>query len=378
MPPPKTGWILRVRTPARPQLATLPRQDRLYEIDLLRIIAAVAVMVYHYGFADYAGGLTKEQYAGLDVVVRYGYLGVDLFFLISGFVVLLSAFGRTPRQFVTSRVTRLYPAYWVAVTFTALTLVLLSQGQFTVTPLQFAANATMANSLVDQPNIDVVYWTLWSELRFYVLVFALVCFGVTKNRVLWALWTWLGITFLLHASVLPGAAQNLLSLVFQPDWAQYFIAGMALCLVYRFGPSLQPVLIFLISYGYAVVVALDFADDVAARYQTTINLIVVLALVAAAFAVMMYVALRLTGRFARPWFAALGALTYPLYLVHDRVGVVLFNRLDTVLNPWVVLGLVVALMVGLAWAAHRYVERPFAPVLKRAVTRVLSAKPAST
>jgi peptidoglycan/LPS O-acetylase OafA/YrhL len=360
---------------APPESPALPRphKDRLYEIDLLRILAAVAVMLYHYAFADFAGGLTKERYEGLDVVVRYGYLGVDLFFLISGFVVLLSSFGRTPRQFVISRVTRLYPAYWAALGLTTLVVVLFSRGQFTVTPVQYAANLTMANSLVNLPNIDVVYWTIWSELRFYVLVFVLVCFGVTRARVLWALWGWLAITFLLEASVLPGAVQNLLFLVFQPDWSQYFIAGMALCLVYRFGLSLQPVLIVMIAYGYAAYRSIGFAHDVGVRYHADLNQIAVLSVIGAAFAVMTYVALRLTGRFARPWFAILGVLTYPLYLVHDRVGVVLFNRLGGGVNRWVLLVGMMAFMCGLAWAIHRYVEQPFAPVLKRFVTRILGS-----
>ncbi len=294
-------------------------------------------------------------------MARYGYLGVDLFFLISGFVVLLGAFDRTPRQFVTSRITRLYPAYWVAVTFTALMLTLLGDGRFTVTPLQYAANLTMANSLVDVPNIDVVYWTLWSELRFYALVFVLVRVGVTRTRVLWTLWGWLAVTFLLQASVLPGPMQDALSLVFQPEWAQYFIAGMALCLVYRFGLSLQPALILLIACGYALYRAVGFADDVAGRYHATLNLVVVLIVVGAAFAVMTLIALRLTGRLARPWFAVLGALTYPLYLVHDRVGVVLFTGLGGAVNRWVLLAGVTVFMFVLAWATHRCVERPLRP-----------------
>jgi peptidoglycan/LPS O-acetylase OafA/YrhL len=127
----------------------------------------------------------------------------------------------------------------------------------------------------------------------------------------------------------------------------------------------------MIAYGYAAYLALGFASNVAVRYHATLNLVVVLIVVGATFAVMTFIALRLTGRLARPWFAVLGALTYPLYLVHDRAGVVLFTRLGSVVNRWALLGFVMAFMFGLARATHRYVERPFAPVLKRVVTRVL-------
>lgn len=88
-------------------------RDRLYEIDLLRITAALAVVIYHYTFSGCAGHLIPVSFPALRTVTRYGYLGVDMFFTISGFVVLLSAWGRRPLDFVISRITRLYPAYCV-------------------------------------------------------------------------------------------------------------------------------------------------------------------------------------------------------------------------------------------------------------------------
>ncbi len=73
-----------------------------YEIDLLRITAALSVVIYHYTFSGYVRHLTSIAYPALSIVTRYGYLGVDMFFTISGFVVLLSAWGRRPHEFVIS------------------------------------------------------------------------------------------------------------------------------------------------------------------------------------------------------------------------------------------------------------------------------------
>ena len=182
----------------------LAGRDRLHEIDLLRITAALAVVFYHYTFSGYAGHLTSVAFPALSAVTRYGYLGVDMFFVISGFVVLLSAWGRRPHQFTISRIVRLYPAYWVAVTITATVAVTLSHGLFKVTPVQYAANLTMFNSLPNIANVDVVYWTLWAEIRFYALVLVLTWIGITRLRVIAILWLWLAATAVIESRVLPG------------------------------------------------------------------------------------------------------------------------------------------------------------------------------
>jgi peptidoglycan/LPS O-acetylase OafA/YrhL len=88
---------------------------RLYEIDLLWIIAALAVVIFHYTFSGRMQEPSPVSFPGLSEVSRYGYLGVDLFFMISGFVVLLSAWDRRRRDLVVSGIVRLYPALWIAV-----------------------------------------------------------------------------------------------------------------------------------------------------------------------------------------------------------------------------------------------------------------------
>jgi len=61
-----------------------------FEIDLLRFLAAIAVLFYHYTFAGFEDNpnLVPVEYPFLAEFTRYSYLGVNLFFLISGFVIL--------------------------------------------------------------------------------------------------------------------------------------------------------------------------------------------------------------------------------------------------------------------------------------------------
>ncbi|PZG20718.1 acyltransferase family protein [Nonomuraea aridisoli] len=337
------------------------RTERLYEIDGLRLLAALAVVLFHYLFSGWAGGKTTVAFPAESAWAKYGYLGVDLFFLISGFVVLMSAWGRTPRQFVVSRVVRLYPAYWLGIAVTSIVTVALGHGLFQVSLPQVLANLTMFQALPNIENVDVVYWTLWAEMRFYVIVFALVLIGMTRGRIMAALWGWLGLTFLVEAGVLPQIAD----LVVQSEFSHYFIAGMALFMLYRFGLNVQIALIVPICLGNAVYRAIGYAEAVGERYSVTYSPVVITAVVVLIFLVMTFIALRVTRVLARPWLVTAGALTYPLYLLHAHIGFILFARLGETVPKYVLLVAMIAVMLGAAYLVHRFVERPLAPRLKR-------------
>lgn len=321
-------------------------------------------MTYHYVFSAYAGGLAPTHFPHADLIARYGYLGVDLFFTISGFVVLLSAWDRTPRAFLVSRAVRLYPAYWVAVTLTTVVSVTLSQGRFPVSLPQYLANLTMFNSVPNIENVDVVYWTLWAELRFYAMILVLTAIGITRRRVTVFLWAWLAATFAFEAGLLPSATD----LVLNTQFAHYFIAGMALCLINQHGAKPQYLLIVGIALGNAIFRGIGFADRVGVRYGTEIHRPVVVAVIVLIFAVLLAIAMRLTQHLGRPWFAVLGALTYPLYLIHAHLGFIVFERLGDQVNHVLLVAATMTVMTAAAAALHYWIERPLAPGLKRVLS----------
>ncbi|MFH8236555.1 acyltransferase family protein [Streptomyces sp. NPDC018321] len=158
----------------------------------------------------------------------FGRLGVDLFFLISGFVICMSAWGRTPRDFFISRVTRLHPMYWVAIIVSASVVYLFDTPFGHPNPRVLFANFTMLQTPLGVDNLDSVYWTLWPELCFYLTFAVVVWKGLTYQRVVvfCGLWT--------VAAVLAPSAGTLLV---NPTSAPFFIAGMAFYLMYRFRPT---------------------------------------------------------------------------------------------------------------------------------------------
>ena len=92
---------------------------RITELDALRGFAAACVVIYH--FTHRYNDMFQHSFH-VPHWLHYGNLGVQLFFIISGFVIFLTL-NRTQKatDFIVSRLSRLYPAYWVAIalTFTA-------------------------------------------------------------------------------------------------------------------------------------------------------------------------------------------------------------------------------------------------------------------
>ncbi|RZA28395.1 MAG: DUF1624 domain-containing protein, partial [Lysobacteraceae bacterium] len=97
-----------------------PSGIRFHEIDYLRGFACLCVVAFHwFSRGPNLGLMPGVEFPQAEAVARYGYLGVHLFFMISGFVILMSAQGATPRSFAAARAARLYPALWVCATLTA-------------------------------------------------------------------------------------------------------------------------------------------------------------------------------------------------------------------------------------------------------------------
>jgi peptidoglycan/LPS O-acetylase OafA/YrhL len=74
-------------------------------------------------------------------------------------------------------------------------------------------------------------------------------------------------------------------------------------------------------------------------------------------------------------FFAVGAMTYPLYLIHQYMGYALINKLADGSLPYLWLLLIVVLMLALSWSLNRFLEVPAARALKK-VVRTLSPKSA--
>lgn len=150
-----------------------------YGLDALRFFSAFAVVLFHLGFyvwaTDYSSMETifanSASFEALTPVAWWGWIGVQIFFVISGFVIANSANGATPFVFVRSRLLRLWPAAWICATIT-LAVRLIAGEQFFRD-----LDGPWLRSLILWPKgewIDGPYWSLAVEIAFYALVFCLL------------------------------------------------------------------------------------------------------------------------------------------------------------------------------------------------------------
>lgn len=209
-------------------------RPRLEVLDGLRFVAALAVVAYHFTAMD---RVWQRPAAAVfpDQPAAYGWLGVFLFFLISGFVICMSSWGRGVGTFLLSRAVRLYPAYWLSVVVIA---VVLTTWPYLREPVGWGdtlVNLTMFHEPLGASPVAEVYWTLWAELRFYLLFSLLVWWGLTYRRVVACCLLWLGAVTVVKAVVADG---TFLHLVLMTDYAPLFTGGIGCYLMYRFRPTL--------------------------------------------------------------------------------------------------------------------------------------------
>jgi peptidoglycan/LPS O-acetylase OafA/YrhL len=351
-----------------------PVRPRIRILDGIRLIAALLVVSWHYAAFGHGAHLTPyARVPAVYPVAAYGWLGVELFFLISGFVICMSSIGHTLGQFVRSRITRLYPAYWLAIVLTT-SVLLFWPGESPLPWSDVAANLSMFQSGFGLPSVDAVYWTLWIELHFYVLFALVVWRGVTYRKVAAFCGVWLVLAYV--GQHVGGHMDTMLI----ADYAPFFIAGIAFFLMHRFGQNLLLWAYVVVSYLLGEAVVIRTLEGSNTHLHTQIPVWPALVAVAAFYVVMAGIALGWL-RAEWKWLTVAGAMTYPLYLVHEYIGWAILKSLkDTVPGPLLYVGLI-TMMLGLAWLINRFFERPVASRLKALLTwrrRTRSAPPATS
>jgi peptidoglycan/LPS O-acetylase OafA/YrhL len=352
--------------------ATAPgasRPPRLALLDGLRFAAAALVVLFHYTawhHGYWGTAEAKDAWPVLSQVTVYGNMGVQLFFIISGFVILLSAYGKGAGRFIGSRVGRLYPAYWFAVVVTGfLVIVMWPRLGSGLGAKELLANLTMFHPAMGLRHIDGVYWTLWVEMRFYLLILVLIILRLLTIRcmtILAVLWPVLGLAAQLMNQ--EAAAENLMS-----EYAPLFCGGIVLFLIYRFGHSVLRWSVLALNVGIAAYFtglkgpaeAMELVGYVIPAWHYWL-------IIGGLFAAVALLSLTRLGNVQWRFLGILGALTYPVYLLHQIWGWWMIDHFAPALGQYVTLPLVMGIVFAVAYLVNRFIERPLAKPLAAATT----------
>jgi exopolysaccharide production protein ExoZ len=336
----------------------------IVSIQYLRGFAALAVLVTH--------ALQWPLPAMNLGLLKTGRLGVDVFFVISGFIItMIGGSGRfDPKTFLARRALRIVPIYWVATLLvTVLALALSSHFRTTVPTLQgFVESLLFIPSSTPKAPLLGVGWTLDYEIFFY-LVFAALCFLKSEART----FVLCAVFVLLIALGQSAAHPGMLQYFYTSPSLLGFTLGTLLALAWRRGLIAR----FNAKARTAVFLALPVL--LAGYYLTALPdpdhapLIFHLALSASAVCIVL-IGLEMEARARLPRAGVckyLGDASYSIYLFHlFPLGAMwaIANRILPAMQTPAYLGVatvVIAVSLAFGLAAHRLLEAPLLEVAKK-------------
>ncbi len=321
------------------------------ELDGLRGIAALSVCIFHFS------------------LFKYGVTGVDLFFIISGFVIYMSLENaKTIGEFWKSRVIRLYPVYWFSI------IVAVFCSIWILPAVHYNLRFILGNFTMMQPifrcgNLVGVYWTLYVELTFYGLMTLIMVFKKLNKieniiLLLLAITLSLNITYLYAAVSHPGYARFFIALrglIPLISHFHMFAAGIVFYLVKTGGYSAKR--LFILVMSLLLVPVTHSMGGTVFYYLSATEHIVCCVLFFAIFVLFIHNNAR-----ALKWkvLVFLGDISFALYLIHASLGAAVNLYLSRYLHPFGAQLAGIAVSIFAAWLITDYYDKPVRSFLKKA------------
>jgi len=320
---------------------------RIYELDAFRGVAAMAVLMYHY---------TTVYDKIFDTTsifnFSYGWMGVPLFFILSGFVITLTINRcKSPFDFLYRRFMRLYPTYWICLLITLSVVYKSDFKMFQLPLIDVLMNFTMVEELFGFKLVDGSYWSLLPELLFYLLMAFLMLFKKTNNVLLFNI-------------------PILIICLIHYFWQIPFLWRILYYLpLFMIGISFYNIYIGKKENYFHILIVCNLALSIFLYHKIQSSVSVKVLFISftsfvGLFYLFVYGKLKFLGNSKVLVF--LGTISYPLYLIHENVGLIIINYLDIYFdlrNIGIVLALIISIV--LAYVVTFYLEPPFNKIIKK-------------
>jgi peptidoglycan/LPS O-acetylase OafA/YrhL len=340
---------------------------KLQGVEAGRGLAAFLVVMYH-----------AARHFKLDIgylpwggVFHFGHVGVDFFFVLSGFLIYFVHAGDIgrPRQlarYVRRRTSRIYPVYWFAL-LGSLALVLASRNQ-TLPQVGLLLQTLFLAQPLGAPLLGVS-WTLQHEMLFYG-VFALMILNLRLGQAVLGLW----LCMILAQWAAGGSwlSQDIYRIAMNPFNLEFFMGMAGAWLVRRRAPAADGARA-LLATGGSLFLALAVAEN-AGMFDSYGNPArVAYGLVSTLLVVGLAGVPRVRGVFA-VMLVRLGGASYSVYLFHLMAIGVAYKVMDVagllrLLPVWLSYGLVCAIAIAAGLAISRWIEFPLLRAVRSSARR---------
>jgi len=299
---------------------------RVQVLDLLRLVAVMGVILFHYGFrGPTAFNVTHVAVPELAWIARYGFLGVPIFFIISGFVIAYSAEGRTATTFAIARFSRIYLCFLFCMTLTFTALLAFGPPHFETTFGQWVANIFVAATALHETYIDSAYWSLVVEITFYGWITILLAAKVFPRRIDAIILTWLSLSITNELT----ADNQIVSRIFLTDHCGFFATGLLIYELYRGRRDVMLQCLLGLSVATALFQALHNLRWLRDRDNVFDDWIVASVCVVSILLIIAATRIRRLPINSSLVFA-IGGVTYPLYLLHQQLGYTILEWISPV------------------------------------------------
>ncbi len=349
---------------AMPAVTAAVGKNRILELDGLRALAAINLMLFH---LTHVYSVKFGYSSPLGFEWPFGAYGVELFFILSGYLNAMSLLRRgDPSRYLSARFIRIVPIFLIVIVANLLIVQLPPHDTTHYTTAQWIANLTLVPRLLGQECIDPVMWTLQVEMMFYGLLTLLFVGGLLRRPI----WTWsilLALSLLvcrwvdaqpatsLEGSLLASwaiAVRGLLLLDFIPLFA---IGFMLYLLRTRQGSSITSLIVLIA--GAAVFHHIDHG-----KHNPAATVLIVATVALASMG-------KIPPLRIRP-LVFVSTISYALYLCHNNLGCALIHHFDRAGLPSVACLLIaIVFSLSLATIVTTRVEQPITRAIQRALSR---------
>ncbi len=309
---------------------------------------------------------------------KLGTTGVDLFFIISGFVIFMSLTKvKNSRDFIINRVSRLYPTYWTCVSITFLLIIIDKICKHSDIPfIQYIGNMTMFQYYFRIPDLDGCYWTMIIEMIFYIGILFLFQFKVLRYL------NFLGITLSVILAICTSVFNNnnpVINRLFQAipllQFIPLFFAGTVFYKMYTEKTKLLE--------NYAIVIICLVCQILLFNYSGRSRLFI--SHFEYGIMVTLYFCLFTLFINGRLKFVVskvtlfLGKISFALYLIHEHISIdiiipFLVNKLHV--NFWIAsVCITLPIIIGLAALITYKIEVPFSKKMKEKLRAMAKVPP---